>query len=205
MNSRRMKSSVMGLAVICASLLVGPPGATAAADGCSPGSTSDFNGDGFADAVVADSAATVSGRVNAGRLVVFYGDSDGRIGEGARRVVQQGSGTVSDSPEAGDRFGFALAAADLDCDDLTDLVVGSPYEDAGGVDSGLVQIVWGAPTGLGTGRALPTALNSATFGNTAHAGDQFGTPSMRSRTWARAGPGRRVRTRWRSERRLGRR
>ena len=173
MNSRRMKSSVMGLAVICASLLVGPPGATAAADGCSPGSTSDFNGDGFADAVVADSAATVSGRVNAGRLVVFYGDSDGRIGEGARRVVQQGSGTVSDSPEAGDRFGFALAAADLDCDDLTDLVVGSPYEDAGGVDSGLVQIVWGAPTGLGTGRAS-TALNPATFGNTAHAGDQFG-------------------------------
>lgn len=163
----------MALAVICASLLAGPPSATAAADGCSPGSASDFNGDGFADAVVADSTATVSGRSNAGRLIVFYGDSDGRIGEGARRVVQQGSGSVTDAPETGDRFGFALAAADLDCDDFTDLVVGGPYEDAGGTDSGLVQIIWGTATGLGTGRAS-TALNPGTFGNVAHAGDQFG-------------------------------
>jgi hypothetical protein len=172
-NCCRMPSLSLALvAVICLSPL-SPPPATAAADGCSPGSASDFNGDGFADAVVADSTATVSGRANAGRLVVFYGDSDGRIGEGARRVVQQGSGTVSDAPETGDRFGFALAAADLDCDDFTDLVVGSPYEDVGGADSGLVQIVWGASTGLGTGRAS-TTLSPATFGNTAHAGDEFG-------------------------------
>ena len=75
--------------------------------------------------------------------------------------------------ETGDRFGFALAAADLDCDDFTDLVVGSPYEDAGGTDSGLVQIIWGTATGLGTGRGSAT-LDPATFGNIAHVRDQFG-------------------------------
>lgn len=130
------------------------PAATAAADGCSPGVSSDSNGDGFADAVVADSTATVAGRADAGRLVVYYGGSDGRIGEGVRRVVHQASGTVNDAPETGDRFGFALAAADLDCDDFTDLVVGSPYEDAGGTDSGLVQIIWGTTTRAGHGPSV---------------------------------------------------
>ena len=161
--------------MICASLLTGPPSATAAADGCSPASASDFNGDGFADAVVADTTATVSGRANAGRLVVFYGDSDGRIGEGARRVVQQGSCSVTDAPETGDRFGgFALAAADLDCDDVTDLVVGSPYEDAGGTDSGLVQIISVAPLPGWARGGRSTTLDPATSGNIAHIGDQFG-------------------------------
>ena len=168
-----MPSLFLALVVVICAAVLSPRAATAAADGCSPGASSDFNGDGFADAVVADTTATVSGRANARRVVVFYGDSDGRIGEGARRVVQQGSGMVSDVPETGDRFGFALAAADLDCDDFTDLVVGSPYEDAGGTDSGLVQIVWGTATGLGTGRGSAT-LDPAAFGNIAHAGDQFG-------------------------------
>ena len=45
-----------------------------------------------------------------------------------------------------------LAVADIDCDEYTDLVVGTPYEDVGGqADSGYVQIIWGGAAGLGTG------------------------------------------------------
>ena len=122
----------LALVVVTCVYLLSPPAVTAAADGCSPGVSSDFNGVGFADAVVADSTATVSGRANAGRLVIFYGDSKGRIARVRDAWFSKCSGTVSDAPETGDRFGLALAAADLDCDDFTDLVVGSPYEDAGG-------------------------------------------------------------------------
>ncbi len=175
MSVRRIPAAVLSVAVaIGATQLTMPPAGFAAADGCVPSTASDFNGDGYADAVVADPWATVAGHPNAGRLVIFYGDSDRRIGEGARQVVHQGSHSVTDAPETGDRFGFALAEADLDCDAYTDLVVGSPYEDAGGTDSGYVQIIWGAATGLGTGPERSTAITQATFGNAPHSGDQLG-------------------------------
>ena len=137
--------------------LIGALPAQAAADGCAAGVRSDFNGDGRSDTVVGDPFATVDGQAGAGRVTVFYGDDDGRIGEGARGIVSQASPSVGGSPEAGDRFGFALAVADINCDDYTDLVVGSPYEDSGSaVDSGSVQIIWGAAGGLGHGDPFPT-------------------------------------------------
>ena len=85
-------------------------------------------------------------------MIILYGDADGRIGEGSRGVVSQGTGTVGGVAETGDRFGSALAVADLDCDGYTDLVVGTPLEDINGqADSGYVQIIWGGAAGLGTG------------------------------------------------------
>ena len=150
------------------------PYADAAPLGCVDGVQSDFNGDGYADAVVGDPDATVSGHAYAGRVVVLYGDSDGRIGEGARAVVSQDSAGVAGSAEAYDHFGFSLAVADLDCDKFTDLVVGTPYENVNGqVESGYVQVVWGASTGLGTGDPS-RQYSQATFGEDIVAGDNFG-------------------------------
>jgi hypothetical protein len=61
---------------------------------------------------------------------------------------------VLDAPSAGDRFGFALAVADIDCDTYPDLIVGTPLEDAGSIaDIGLVQMVWGSAAALGLGGA----------------------------------------------------
>ena len=118
------------LAVGMCTLVV--PDASAAPLGCEFNVESDFNGDGYSDAVVGDPYATVSGKAEAGRVVVLYGDSDGRIGEGARGTVSQGMDFIGGIPEEGDRFGFALAVADLNCDDYTDLVVGTPNEDISG-------------------------------------------------------------------------
>ena len=60
---------------------------------------------------------------------------------------------MTGTAEAGDRFEFAMVAADIDCNGRTDLVVGTPYEDIGGfVDTGMVQVIWGGPLGWGTGR-----------------------------------------------------
>ena len=53
-------------------------------------------------------------------------------------------------------------------------MVGSPYEDVGtAVDSGYVQIVWGAAGGLGSDNPS-RQYTQASFGETVHAGDQFG-------------------------------
>lgn len=178
MSTFRLRTAIaavaVGLATGIAAVAVDASPANAEADDCPPGMLSDFNGDGYSDTVIADPYATVGGELQAGRLSVLYGDADGRIGEGPRSYVQQGSGVVGDVPETGDRFGTAVAVADVNCDDYTDVVVGTPYEDIGGqVDSGSVQIVWGYSTGLGLG--IPARqLGQSTFGNAVVAGDQFG-------------------------------
>ena len=155
-----------------------PPGARESVsevpEGCAAGLRSDFNGDGYSDAVVANPYASLGSFAEVGRIAVLYGDSDGRIGEGARDSLVQGDRSVGGNSEPGDRFGFAMAAADLDCDDFTDLVVGIPYKDNGGqVDSGSVRVIWGAATGLGTGR-VSVEYTQADFGQPVRAHDQFG-------------------------------
>ena len=162
------------LIAVAYALVAAAQPASAAADGCEQGLESDFNGDGRSDAVVADPYAMVAGMAEAGRVIVLYGDADGLIGEGARDVVAQGTDSVSGTPDPGDRFGYALAVGDLNCDEYTDLVVGTPYEDVGGnADSGYVQVIWGAATGLGTGDPS-TQYTQTAFGNPVTAGDQFG-------------------------------
>jgi len=137
------------------------------------GASSDFNGDGFSDAVVADPYADPSGVSDAGQVTVMYGNS-GTIGGGSVDTLVQGSGTVGNTASAGDRFGTTLAAADLDNDGNTDLLVGTPFEDISGqTDSGLAQVIWGSSGGLGKGRAS-TELTQSSFGRTAAAGDQLG-------------------------------
>lgn len=169
---RRVLLIAAGLLVLPA--LAGPAPAHAVADGCAAGMTADFNGDGRSDALVGDSNATVNGQADAGRIVVMYGDADGLVGEGSRDVLWQGEESVAGVAEAGDRFGFAIATADVDCDGYTDAVVGTPNEDIGAQsNSGYVQVIWGSPTGLGTG-AASTQYTQATFGHSITAGDQFG-------------------------------
>ena len=153
---------------------LGRPAAQADAEECALGVESDFNGDGWADAAVADPYATVGGQPEAGQVLVMYGDADGKVGDGLRGTVRQGTSFVPGMPEARDRFGFALAVADLDCDGYSDLVVGSPYENIGSaVDSGLVQLIFGSGTGLGEGR-LSRSITQTSFGSTVHERDRLG-------------------------------
>ncbi|SCK20011.1 MULTISPECIES: FG-GAP and VCBS repeat-containing protein [unclassified Streptomyces] len=123
--------------------LAGTPGGTYAYD-----RNSDFDGDGFEDVVIAAPDATVAGASGAGRVSVRYGTADG---VGVQRVSQLSQATprVPGAPEAGDRFGAALATGDLDSDGYDDLVVGVPGEDLGGArDAGGATVLWGGAGGL---------------------------------------------------------
>ncbi|MFF4834985.1 trypsin-like serine protease [Streptomyces sp. NPDC001315] len=106
----------------------------------------DFNCDGTEDIAVADPAAAVGGDAGAGLVRVVYGGGKGTA------EISQDLDWVSGASEAGDGFGKALATLDYDQDGCTDLVVGTPNEDLeSATDAGMVDILHGAPGGLGTG------------------------------------------------------
>ena len=61
------------------------------------GASSDFNGDGRSDAVVADPYADPGGVTDAGQVTVLYGNS-GTIGSGSVDTLVQGSDSVGNTP-----------------------------------------------------------------------------------------------------------
>lgn len=107
---------------------------------------SDFNCDGVEDIAVADPKATVGGDADAGLVRVVYGGGKGTA------EINQDLDWVSGGAEAGDWFAETMATVDYDEDGCTDLVVGTPAEDLGdATQAGMVDILHGAPGGLGAG------------------------------------------------------
>ncbi|WP_307835488.1 integrin-like protein [Streptomyces adelaidensis] len=126
--------------------------------------TSDFNGDGYADLAVGVPDATVSGKARAGYVNVVWGGAKGLGRHGGIRV-SQATAEVPGTPEAGDRFGAAVALEDTSGDGIAELIVGAPGEDVTGrgTDAGSVTVVGGAKVGTGPGSTALTgpSANSA--------------------------------------------
>lgn len=117
----------------------------------------DFNCDGAEDIAVADPQATVGGDAKAGLVRIVYGGGKGTA------EISQDLGWVGGGSEANDQFGEAIATVDYDQDGCTDLLVGTPRENLGdAVDAGMVDLLHGAPGGLGTGATKDTNFQQAT-------------------------------------------
>ena len=112
--------------------------------------TGDFNGDGYADALVGApfDKADNSGRIH-GSVHVLYGGWNGVTTTFNRRWDQDGPG-VTGAPESIDLFGAALAVGDFDGDGFDDAAIGAPGEMHGstGPNEGMVNILYGSPNGL---------------------------------------------------------
>ncbi|MGW2564037.1 S1 family peptidase [Streptomyces sp. NPDC001514] len=133
----------------------------------------DFNCDGAEDIAVGDPKATVGGDANAGVVRVVYGGGKGT------NELNQDLAAVPGGAEAGDWYGESLATFDHDEDGCTDLVVGVPAEDIDTkTDAGSVQIIYGAPGGLATGKAALDLVQGTGAGaikaSAPEAGDRFG-------------------------------
>jgi hypothetical protein len=132
--------------------------------------TGDFNGDGFDDLAIGVPGDN-TGAVDTGAVVVLYGSAAGLTP--VPTVFQQGRGGVPNARAAGDAFGDALSAGDVNADGFDDLAIGVPGENyLGRVDSGLVHVLPGSAGGL-------TGVGSWFFGQDTAGGlvepnDQFG-------------------------------
>ncbi|MGY0485660.1 VCBS repeat-containing protein [Streptomyces sp. WG-D5] len=165
------------LLIATAALTALPLGLTAPAHAAPSGLRGDFNGDGYRDVAVADSAATVSGHHVAGAVTVFYGSSSG-ISASRHKVITQATSGIPGTPETGDLFASSLATADLDRDGYADLLVGASGE---AVDTdpgrGSITVVWGGSGGLGSGATIKPASvpdDNCYFGENITTGDADG-------------------------------
>ncbi|AZM51964.1 hypothetical protein DMA15_04620 [Streptomyces sp. WAC 01529] len=120
----------------------------------------DFNGDGYADLVVGASSGTVSGKAEAGYVVVTYGSKNG-LDPARKKVISRSTSGVPGAATAKQHFGATFTKGDLDRDGFADLVVGVGGRDA---SEGSV-ILWGSASGLTGGTRI------ATFGRSPQAGD----------------------------------
>ncbi len=84
---------------------------------------------------------------DAGSVNVIYGSRNGLVTDG-NQLWHQNSPGILGVVEPDDHFGARLTAGNFGRDAEDDLAIGSPDEDAGVVDAGVVQVVYGTTTGL---------------------------------------------------------
>jgi FG-GAP repeat protein len=109
----------------------------------------DFNGDGYDDLAVGVRYEDVGSIVDAGAVNVVYGSTAGLSATAPDdQFWHQNSSGVRDAAEAGDDFGWSLAAGDFNGDGYDDLAIGVAYEDFVYGDVGAVNVVYGSSAGL---------------------------------------------------------
>lgn len=116
--------------------------------GAAVGAIGDLNGDGRGEILVGAPGMENGAAVDAGAAFVVWGRaSPGGVDLGDP-FSADGGGFVMKGEAAGDAAGTALASVtDLNGDGKAEIVVGSPGNDAGGVDAGAAYVVWGKATG----------------------------------------------------------
>jgi hypothetical protein len=119
----------------------------------------DLDGDGLKDPVL---GAPFSDRdqSNGGTVYGITGIPKGDIGLAAANVAWTGE-------DAGDNARLPASAGDLDGDGLEDLIVGAPYSDRGGKDSGAVYVLYGPATAGGSLGAADAVLAGSAPGDQA--------------------------------------
>jgi hypothetical protein len=150
--------------------------------------TGDYNGDGIDDLAIGSPGEDIGGegggsKIEAGAVGIVLGSGSGITATGAQ-FFDQDSLPAPVVAEAGDHFGWSLAAADFtSADGIDDLAVGIPGEDVGAVvDAGMIQVLKGSALGVGLsgnqlwhqGSVGMAAIDLAGETNILETGDNFG-------------------------------
>ena len=136
--------------------------------------TGDFNSDGFADLVVGAPDEDGSAGADVGVVQVLYGSTAGLTATSSQLWSQNTTG-ITDVAEAGDRFGAALATAEMGNGGSPDLAVGVPDEDAtAGADVGVVHVLYSGAGGLTSAGSQLWSQNASGITDSSEAGDHFG-------------------------------
>lgn len=168
------RTGLVLLALMIAAVGPGIGGASAArSSGTASPRTSDFNGDGYADLVLAAPLESVNGDEAAGAVNVVYGSSGG-LTAANDQIWSQDTFGILDGAEIGDFFGSHLAVGDFDADGYGDLAVGAYAEDVGAViDAGAVNVLYGSEAGLTAAGTQLWTQDTPRIPNFAEEGDEF--------------------------------
>ncbi|MEQ9122788.1 MAG: integrin alpha, partial [Alphaproteobacteria bacterium] len=132
--------------------------------GSSVSSAGDINGDGFFDLIVGAPAIGGGAYAGTGDAFIVFGDSTTSFGgtlnlstvNGVDGAQIQGAGTDYS------QIGYSVSrVGDVNGDGFDDFIVGAPYADDGGINSGEAFVVFGNASGLGAVFDLG-AVDSAT-------------------------------------------
>jgi len=108
----------------------------------------DINGDGFDDLMIGAPLRDNTG-TDSGSTYIVYGS-----GAGLPPIVQLSdldgvTGFVINGEEMGDRSGTSVGrAGDVNADGIDDIVIGAPFANPNGDNSGRIYVVYGAPGGF---------------------------------------------------------
>jgi hypothetical protein len=136
----------------------------------------DFDGNGYADLVLAAPGETIDGVGGAGAVHVIYGAEAGLSPTNAPGTELVTLASFGGQAAAGDRFGAAVAAGDFDGDGYADLAVGAPGRvSAQAADAGVVYVVHGGPDGLDFTTVAAFSQTTPGIEDLAEEGDRFGS------------------------------
>lgn len=136
----------------------------------------DFNGDGFGDIIIG-APDSDSGGSDSGAVYVVAGSANGfGSGEIQLSALDGDNGFKITGRHEYDALGFAVASAgDVNNDGFTDLVMGAPYANPHGNDSGAVYVLYGRDGNFAPTMSISDIDGSngfAVYGE--HRGDQAG-------------------------------
>jgi len=118
----------------------------------------DVNGDGHADVIIGAPRRDTRGRNDTGAAYVFYGPFDDA------QFLADDADVRLQGTDAFELSGWSVAGAgDLNGDGYDDVVVGAPFNDGNGMQSGAAYVVYGGPN-LSSNRSLATA-NATLYGD----------------------------------------
>jgi hypothetical protein len=135
----------------------------------------DFDSDGFTDLAVGIPHDDVGGLADSGSVTVIFGTATGLLLNGTQQSWNQDSTNIEGVVEAGDQFGYRLAAEDFDGDGFEDLAISAPFDDVGAIsNAGAVNVIYGSTSGLDDPGDDIWTQDSANIDDSAEASDNFG-------------------------------